>query len=51
MNKICTSKEQSQKLIDLGIDINTADMYWWYFKKGSRKDTMLDQWMMASMKN
>lgn len=27
MNKICTSIEQSQKLIELGIDINTADMY------------------------
>lgn len=28
MNKICTSIEQSQKLIDLGIDIDTADMFW-----------------------
>lgn len=28
MNKICTSIEQSKKLIELGIDINTADMYW-----------------------
>jgi len=27
MNKICTSLEQSQKLIELGIDVNTADMY------------------------
>ena len=26
MNKICTSLEQSQKLIELGIDISTADM-------------------------
>ena len=26
--KICTSKEQSKKLIELGIDIYTADMYW-----------------------
>lgn len=26
MNKICTSIEQSKKLIELGIDINTADM-------------------------
>ena len=26
--KICTSKEQSQKLIELGIDIKTADMWW-----------------------
>ena len=28
MNKICTSIEQSKKLIELGIDVNTADMYW-----------------------
>ena len=26
MNKICTSPEQSQKLLELGIDVNTADM-------------------------
>ena len=30
MNKICTSLEQSQKLIELGIDANTADMGWYY---------------------
>ena len=30
MNKICTSIEQSKKLIELGINIKTADMYWWY---------------------
>ena len=28
MNKICTSIEQSKKLIELGIDIDTADMFW-----------------------
>ena len=28
MNKICTSKEQSKKLIELGIDVNTANMFW-----------------------
>ena len=28
MNKICTTREQSQKLIELGIDANTADMVW-----------------------
>lgn len=27
MNKICTTIEQSQKLMELGIDISTADMY------------------------
>ncbi len=30
MNKICTIVEQSQKLIELGIDVNTADMMWEY---------------------
>ncbi len=30
MNKICTSIEQSKKLIELGIDMNTADMMWTY---------------------
>jgi hypothetical protein len=29
MNKICTSIEQSKKLIELGIDVNTADMYYY----------------------
>lgn len=28
MSKICTTIEQSQKLIELGIDVNTADMVW-----------------------
>lgn len=28
MNKICTSIEQSKKLIEFGIDINTADMHY-----------------------
>ena len=30
MNKICTSVEQSKKLIELGINVNTADMFWTY---------------------
>ena len=30
MNKICTSLEQSKKLIELGINISTADMYYSY---------------------
>lgn len=30
MNKICISLEQSKKLIELGIDITTADMYYSY---------------------
>lgn len=28
MTKICTSIEQSKKLLELGIDRNTVDMYW-----------------------
>ena len=28
MNKICTTIEQSQKLIELGVDVNTADMFY-----------------------
>ena len=30
MNKICTTIEQSQKLMELGLDVNTADMYYKY---------------------
>ena len=30
MSKICTTIEQSKKLIELGIYVNTADMYWDY---------------------
>ena len=29
MNKICTSLEQSKKLMKLGIDRKTSDMYYW----------------------
>jgi hypothetical protein len=28
MNKICTTIEQSKKLLELEIDINTADIWW-----------------------
>ena len=28
MNKICTTLEQSKKLIELDLDVNTADMMW-----------------------
>lgn len=28
MNKICTDITQSEKLLELGIDPDTADMYW-----------------------
>ena len=28
MNKICTDIEQSKKLLELGINVKTADMFW-----------------------
>lgn len=41
MNKICTTIEQSQKLVELGIDVNTADTWYQYigdsFKDGITK--------------
>lgn len=30
MNKICTDIKQSKELIELGLDVNTADMYYMY---------------------
>ena len=29
MNKICTTIEQSKKLLELGIDRKSSDMYYW----------------------
>ena len=29
MNKICTSLEQSKKLVELGVDRKTSDIYYW----------------------
>ena len=42
MNKICTSIEQSKKLIELGVDVNTADMYWWFSGKRYYIEAMND---------
>lgn len=42
MNKICTTIEQSKKLIELGIDVNTADMYWWTYGKRYYREAMDD---------
>lgn len=39
MNKICTTTEQSKKLIELGLDVNTADMYYPYLGSGEYGDT------------
>ena len=33
MKKICTTIEQSKKLIELGIDVRTADMHWQYIEE------------------
>ena len=41
-SKICISIEQSQKLIELGVDVNTADMYWWYSGKRYYVESMDD---------
>ena len=42
MTKICTDIEQSKKLIELGVDVNTADMYWWYSGKRFYVEAMDD---------
>ena len=41
MNKICTSIEQSEKLIELGIDVNTADMY---YGNGNKDKLIIGEW-------
>lgn len=28
MKQICTTVDQSKKLIELGLDVETSDMYW-----------------------
>lgn len=35
--KICTSIEQSKKLLELGLDPSTADMMWGYFYNGENQ--------------
>ena len=42
MDKICTSIEQSRKLIELGIDVNTADMRYGYIAPYDFSDRMYD---------
>lgn len=42
MNKICTSLEQSKKLIELGIDVNTADMRYGYIAPYEFSDRKYD---------
>ena len=44
MNKICTSIKQSKKLIELGIDVNTADIGWNIFVDDSIRLLPIDDW-------
>ena len=48
MNKICTSIEQSKKLLEIGIDVNTADMYWWYNTEEKRYEASLIDYAFIS---
>ena len=44
-NKICTSIEQSKKLIELGIDVNTADMdYVPFTNNPAEYDCVINVW-------
>lgn len=42
MNKICTTIEQSKKLMELGIDVSTADMFYAY-----RADIQTGEWGLS----
>lgn len=42
MNKICTNVSQSKKLIELGIDVNTADMNYYWFGNSELNDEWYD---------
>lgn len=43
INKICTSFEQSKKLIELGISINTSDMYYYGIKPHNLCEGTVDE--------
>jgi hypothetical protein len=47
MNKICTSIEQYKKLIELGIDIKTADMGWNVFVDDTKRILPIDDWNLV----
>ncbi len=53
MNKICTSLEQSKKLIELGIGVNTADMCWQnnVFPIGFNDDDGVPAWSFTALLN
>ena len=49
ITKICTDIEQSKKLTELGIDINTADIIYNIFDKSYiRHDTHIDKYHMPA---
>ena len=47
MNKICTSLEQSKKLLELGIDVNTSDMGWNVFVDDTKRILPIDDWNLV----
>ena len=51
MSKICTTIEQSQKLIELGIDRNTADMCWQnnIFPIGFNDEDAVPAWSLSAL--
>ena len=51
MSMICTSIEQSQKLVELGIGINTADMCWQNneFPIGFNDDDAVPAWSLSAL--
>lgn len=51
MKKICTTIEQSQKLIELGIDRNTADMCWQnnIFPIGFNDEDAVPAWSLSAL--
>lgn len=56
MNKICTSLEQSKKLIELGIDRKSSDMYYWCGEdlriggyKAQDEDYDISAWSLAAL--
>jgi len=59
MNKTCTSPEQSKKLIELGIDVKTADMFWadgerlavWNNKDEELDTSDVPAWSLSALMN
>ena len=47
INKICTSLEQSHKLVELGIDIDTADMGWNVFVDNTIRLLPINDWNLV----